>query len=265
MNTRYLHPAFKAMLASFLLMFLATSAVAQDKKKPEKAMEAPGTIATIWVIWPKEGQSSQFEAAIRKYAAWRKSAGEKISWQIYQPVVGSDLGHFVIRSGQHTWKDMDSIEAWELQAKANEAYEEQVGPFTGRAEHYFAETDTKHSHWIESPDYRYFGVSSYTTKPGTYRDRMEAMNKIQKAVEDEKWAYPYEISYGIGGRSAMNIVTPMKSYADMADPDPSLMKILAKSLGSESDAADTMKQFSNTIEGVDYTVYVHRPDLSTPK
>lgn len=265
MNTHYLNPALKAILCSFLLMILATSAVAQDEKKPEKAMEAPGTVATIWVIWPKAGQSSQFEAAIKKYGAWRKSAGEEFIWQIYQPVVGSDLAHYVIRSGQHTWRDMDTNAAWEMEAKASEAYEEQLGAMTDRAEHYFAETDTEHSHWIENPDYKYYGVSRYVTKPGTYGERMEAMNKIQKAVEDEKWAYPYEISYPIGGRSGMNIVTPMKGYADMADPDPSLMKIVAKSLGSESAAANTMKQFGNTIEGEDYTVYVHRPDLSTPK
>ena len=159
---------------------------------------------------------------------------------------------------------MDTNAAWEVQAKANEEYDKQVGAFTDRAEHYFSESDAKHSHWIDSPDYKYYGVSSYRKVPGTYKERLDALNKIQKAVEDEKWAYHYEISDAIGGDNPLQIVTPMKSYADMADPDPSLMKILAKSLCSDEAAVATMKQFGSTVERSHYSIYVHRADLSTP-
>lgn len=265
MKMRHLHRTSCMALVTLALMFVATAAFAQGAMKKETAMDAPGSIATIWVIWPKAGQAAQFETAIKNYAAWRKNAGETFNWQIYQPVVGSDLGYYVIRSGQHTWKDMDTNNAWEVQSKANDEYEKQVGQFTDKAEHYFAESDSQHSHWIESPDYKYFGVTKFHTKPGTYRDRLEALGKIKKAADDEKWAYPYEISYTVGGRDALNVVTPMRSYAEMADPDPSLMKILSKSLGSEADAEATMKQFSSTIKDSDYTVYVFRPDLSTPR
>ena len=178
-------------------------------------------------------------------------------------MVGSDLSYYVIRSGEHTWKDMDTNAAWEVQAKANETHDRQVGPFTARAEHYFSETDTRHSHWIESPDYGYFGVSTYLTKSGTYGDLLDALNKIQKAIDDEKWTYPYEIANVIGGKDAMQLVSPMKSYAELAEPDPSPMKILAKSLGSDSAAAATMKQFGES--DTDYTIYAHRPYLSTPQ
>jgi hypothetical protein len=265
MKIRNLHRSVCMALMTLLLMFVAATSMAQDAKKETMAKEAEGNIATSWLIWPKAGQSAQFEAAIKKYAAWRKTAGEKFNWQIYQPVVGSDLAHYVIRSGQHTWQDMDTNTAWEKQAKANEEYDKQVGAFTDRAEHYFTESDTKHSHWIDSPDYKYYGVSSYRKVPGTYKERTDALNKIKKAVEDEKWAYPYEISDTIGGDNPLQIVTPMKSYADMADPDPSLMKILAKSLGSDEAAEATMKQFSSTVERSHYSIYVHRADLSTPK
>lgn len=255
-------PALGALLSMMLLMFCTTAAWAQADKK---AMQEEGTIATVWKIWAKPGQEMQFEAAIKNYAAWRKSAGEKFVWHIYQPVVGSDLGHYIIRSGSHFWKDMDTNEAWEMQAKASEQYNKDVGPFTARAEHYFSELDPEHSNWIESEDYKYFSVTNFSTKPGTYADRKAALDKIQKAVEDEKWAYPYSISYNIGGSGGISIVSPMKSWADMADPDPSLMKILAKSLGSEAAADETMKSFSATYESTEDTIYVSRPDLSTPK
>lgn len=254
--------ALKALLISVSLIACASVALAQDGKK---TMEPAGNIATIWKIWAKPGQAAQFEAAIKKHAAWRKSAGETFVWHIYQPVVGSDLRHYIIRSGSHAWKDMDANSAWEVQAKAVDAYNSTVGPFADREEHYFSEFDPKHSNWIESPDYKYFEVTNFATKPGTYTDRMEAMDKIQKAVVDEKWPYPYSINYNIGGSGGMSIVSPMKSYADMADADPSLMKILAKSLASESEAKATMKQFNSTIEDSEHTIYVIRPDLSTPE
>lgn len=262
MSNSRLKPALHALLTTILLMFCTTAAWAQADKK---AMDAEGTVATIWKIWAKSGQEPQFEAALKKHAAWRKSAGEKFVWRIYQPVVGSDLGYYIIRSGSHFWKDMDANEAWAMQAKAGEAYNNEVGPFTERAEHYFAERDTKHGNWIESPDYKYYSVTHFSTKPGTYADRMAALDKIQKAVDDEKWPYPYSIAYTIGGSGGMSIVTPMKSYADMADPDPSLMKILAKSLGSESDATETMKSFSGTYKSTENTIYMYRADLSTPQ
>ena len=55
----------------------------------------------------------------------------------------------------------------------------------------------------------------------------------------------------------------MKSYADVADPNPSVRKVLTKAPGPE-DAADTaLKQFSSSFDDEQYTVYAIRPDLST--
>ncbi|MGA9423296.1 MAG: hypothetical protein WBW61_13120 [Rhodanobacteraceae bacterium] len=261
MKAQRFNPALTLLLA-LILMIPATTTFAADEPAPGNAA---GTIATIWVIWPKDGQTAQFEAALKQHAAWRKNAGESFTWSIYQPVVGSDLAHYVIRSGDHTWKDMDIEDGWETKAGASAEYDRQVGPYTARAEHYFAETDLKNSHWIDSNDYKYFGVSTYYTKPGMSADRMAAMDKINQAIVSAKWPYPFEVSSTIGGRGQLVIVDPMKSYADMADPTPSLMEVLAKSLGSKDAAAATFRQFGSTIDHSDYTVYAYRPDLSTPK
>jgi hypothetical protein len=261
MKARYLQPVLAVVLA--LVTMLAASPVGAAEKAAAKP--APGDVASIWVIWTKDGQTRQFEQAIKDYAAWRKSAGEAFSWQIYQPVAGSDMTHYVIRSGEHHWKDMDTNEAWSMQQQAGSRFDEKVGPYVKRYEHYFTEADSKHSHWIDSKDYRYFGVSHYQFKPGTRTTVQDVMDKVQKAVVDEKWPYPYEIESVIGGRGGTNIVEPMKSYADMADPDPSLAAILAKSLGSKQAATAAMTRFGTSIEDYRFTLYVYRPDLSTPK
>lgn len=262
MSIRHCKPALNALLISLLLMACATATWAQDNKK---AKEAQGSVAEIWMFWPKVGQEAQFEAGIKEHFAWRKSAGDTFVWEFYQPVVGSDLGYYVVRSGKHFWKDFDSSKAWGTQAKSGMSFHTAVGPYVERWEHYFSKLDTKHSNWIDSPDYKYFSVTNYSVKPGMYGERLEALDKIQKAVVDEKWPYPYSISENIGGSGGISIVSPMKSYAEMADPEPSLMKILAQSLVSESEAKATMKQFSSTIEKSENTIYVLRADLSTPE
>lgn len=260
MKVHHLRSALAAMLG-LVMMFVALSSTAADKPAPKAEAD---TIATTWIMWVKQGQSQQFENALKAHAAWRKQAGEKFTWQIYQPVVGSDLDHYVVRSENHHWKDLDTNAAWEQQQNAGEQFEKQVGPYVQRMEHYLSQEDSKHSHWIASKDYRYFGVTHYQFKPGTRAVVNATMDKIQKAVTDAKWPYSYSIDDRIGGRGGVDIVEPMKSYADMADPDPSMMKILASSLGSEEAAKALMQEFGSSIKDHDYTIYAYRPDLSTP-
>ncbi|MEO6076386.1 MAG: hypothetical protein ABIP56_06245 [Dokdonella sp.] len=253
------------LIALLLALFALTTTSASAADKKDAGMEKMGNIATMWLIWPKAGDEMKFESAVKQHAAWRKSAGENMVWQMYQPIVGKDLGYYVIRSGNHHWKDFDANAEWHKSAKADEAFSRDVGPFVERAEHYFEESDLKDSHWIESDDYRYFGVTNYTPKSGTGADREDAIKKIHKAVTDGKWPYGYQINYGIGGAEMMTVVVGYKSYADMAEPDPSMMKMLATSLGSEDAAKATLKQFGSSVDGSDYTVVESRPDLSTPK
>ena len=188
-----------------------------------------------------------------------------IAWLTYQPIVGTDITYYVIRSDNHQWKEFDAEDAWSNKAKTEDAYEQQLAPHVARVEHFFEETDTAHSHWVESKDYKYVGVTTRRLKSGARDDMMGALDKIQKAIMDEKWPYPYRLAWLIGGEDRLRLVVPMKSYADMADPDPSLRKVLAKSLGSEDTANATMTQFGRSFEDGDYTVFAYRPDLSTQK
>ena len=92
-----------------------------------------------------------------------------------------------------------------------------------------------------------------------------ALDKIKKAITDEKWPYHYRIAWLHGGADTLRIVVPMKSYAEMAEPNPTVHAVLAKALGSEDSANATMKQFGSSFESGDYTVFAYRPDLSTQK
>lgn len=262
MKARCLHSTLMVMLALMFVLLPGTGAVAADKAMSK----APaGNIADRWVLWPKAGQTKEFEAALKEHAAWRKKAGEPFAWSIYQPIVGTDLTYYVIRSDGHQWKDLDADDAWGTKAGADAMYEQQLGTHVARAEHFFEETDSAHSQMDDSKDYKYFGVTTRHLKPGSRSEMMAALEKIHKALTDEKWPHHYRLAWLVGGHDSLRIVVPMKSYAEMADPDPSLYAVLTKALGSADAAGSTLKQFGSSFEDDDYTVYAYRPDLSTQK
>ena len=262
MKAHYRCSALAGMLTLVFLLLPGMAAVAADKTVSKTTT---GNIADRWVLWPKAGHEKEFEAAVKEHAAWRKKAGEPLDWLTYQPIVGTDLTYYVIRSDNHQWKEFDAEDAWSTKAKVNDAYNQQLAPHVARVEHFFEETDTAHSQWAESKDYKYVGVTSRHLKAGSRSEMTAALDKIQKAITDEKWPYHYRLAWLIGGGDTLRIVVPMKSYADMAEPNPSVHKVLAKALGSEDAANATMKQFGSSFEGGDYTVFAYRPDLSTQK
>jgi hypothetical protein len=259
MKLSYRKTAWAGMLMLAFLL-LPGIGVAADKAASKAAA---GNIADRWVMWPKPGEAKAFEAGVKEHAAWRKKAGEPFTWITYQPIVGTDLTYYVIRSDEHQWKDFDAEDAWSAKAKVEEAYEQQVGSHVAHVEHFFEETDASHSNYAPGKEYKYFGVTSRHLKPGSRSDMMGAIEKIHKALQDAKWPYHYRLAWLIGGENTFRVVIPMKNYADMADPDPSLRSVLAKALGSDDAAGATLKQFGTSFENDDYTVYVVRPDLST--
>ena len=99
----------------------------------------------MWVFWPKEGHAEAFETATKTHLAWRKQAGETFVWEGYQPVLGTDLAHYVFRSPDHGWADFDAHQAWSTKAKADEAFAKDILPHVARYEHTMAEEDYEHS------------------------------------------------------------------------------------------------------------------------
>ncbi|MBS0589467.1 MAG: hypothetical protein JSR65_02375 [Proteobacteria bacterium] len=262
MNARCLRHLLALILG---LLFVVTVFPTFAADKPAAKMPTAGTISDRWVVWPKADHAREFEAAIKEYVAWMKKAGDAFDWAAYQPIVGTDLTYYVFRSDGHQWKDFDAEEVWRTKADDNAQFEKLVGPHVAKVEHFFVEFDADHSHTVGNPrDYKYYQGVTYRVKPGAGADAMAAIDKIHKALQSQKWAYPYRLEWQTGGRDGLRIVNQFKSYADMADPTPTVREVLTKALGAE-DAAATLKQFGSSLERVDDTIGVSRPDLSTQK
>ncbi len=255
-----------AFTAAALCQAAPTLAADPPKAAPAAAaQEMPGTLADFWSFWPKAGHEAQFEAAVKSHLAWRKQAGEGWTWEAYQPVVGTDLTHFIYRSGDHHWADFDAQQAWEEAKKAGEAFNRDVAPHVERYEHTLDEADYAVSHWVENPDYRYFMVQAHKLRAGGSGAIRAAASEIHKSLQAGGWTGNYAISREIGGAGAFMLVFPYKSYAEMEDPKPGFMEVLAKGAGSMEAAQAMLEKFDGAVEAVDTRVYMARPDLSTPK
>lgn len=251
-----------ALVACLLAVCLASPAAAADKMGKEKVQH---NVADTWMFWPKHGENEAFVAGMKKHVAWRKSAGDPFEWQVYTPVVGSKLGYYLVRSGNHTWADMDTEDAWGQKTEAGKHYQEDVGVHVWKYQHFFGVANEEMSHWINDKGYRYFGVSTYHFKSGHGADINEVLKKVHEAVTKQKWPYSYSIGYTVGGKGGMTFVTPMKNWAGMAEPSPSLMDVMTKAMGSKEAARKLFDKFSAAVKSREYTIYMYRADLSTPE
>lgn len=251
------------------------AAASQAAEPPKKAAAAPaasaaapampGKLADFWTFWPKAGHEAQFEAAMKSHLAWRKQAGEGWTWEAYQPAVGTDLAHYLFRSGQRRWADFDAQQTWEAANKASDAFNRDVAPHIERYEHSIEEEAYDISHWVDGPDYRYFQVQTHNVKAGANAAIYEAAAAIHNALQAGGWTGSYAIAREISGRGAFKLAFPYTSYAAMEDPQPGFMEVLAKGAGSAESAQALMQKFDGAVESTDTTIYVTRPDLSTQK
>jgi len=243
----------------------AKPAAAAASAAPAAPAAMPGKLADFWIFWPKAGHEAEFEAAVKAHVGWRKQMREGFFWEAYQPVVGSDLARYVFRSGQHHWADFDAQQVWELANKADEMFNRDVAPLLARYEHYIEEEDYASSHWVEGVDYRYFMVAEHKLKPGMSGAIAEATAKIHKGLQAGGWTQSYALSRSIGGPGGLTLVFPYASYAAMEEPKPGFMEVLTKGMDSPAAAQAAIQQFDDSVAESDTTIYMVRPDLSTPK
>lgn len=249
----------------WLALLIALGALAAVAPAIAEETEKPGELASVWVFWPQPGHQAELEAGIKAHGAWRRESGEGWVWNVYQPVVGDDLAHYVIRSAGHHWADLDAQEAWERESGAVARYMEQMGVHVARAEHYLMQMDAEHSKWDFEGIPRFVGVGTHHLQPGAYARMLEALGKVHQAAVEGSWPQSWGIAWIIGGGGGMTVATPFANWADMAEPDPPFMKLLTDALGSPEAARETMEQLQGAFADESYTIYAFRPDLSTPR
>ncbi|GAA4867524.1 hypothetical protein [Luteimonas vadosa] len=252
------HLSIRACRA-WLILLVATFALS-----PLLAAAQENNVSSAWVLWPKAGHTEQFEKAIREHAEWRKKAGEGFTWNIYQPTVGDDLGHYTIFSGGHAWADFDKNQKWSMDSKASAAFNRDVAPHVERVSHYFYENEDDISYWNVDRQFPMYAVTRMKLGPGQYGNFRAAVSKAREAATAQKYGGNWLLRSVTGGQDDMTLVIPHDSYASMSGPSPTFIEVMAKHMGGQDKAVKNMTAIQSAIEGGDTTIYVFRPDLSTP-
>ena len=67
-------------------------------------------LARIYFVDPKPGMAGQLEEALKTHLEWRKQHNDSWTWATFHVVNGDNFGQYGIRSGGHTWADLDAYE-----------------------------------------------------------------------------------------------------------------------------------------------------------
>lgn len=227
----------------------------------EAEAKSPPNLADTWIVHVANGNEGAFEAAFKAHVEARKAAGDPRAWQVYTPVIGDDFGYYVIRSCCFDWGDQDTYDAWSLESKMGEHWNENVHPHVDGYEHYINVLDFENSHWPADQAVNFVGVTVWDVKPGGYRAMEAARVAMSKAAKEHGWSRHWSWASGVGGSEAVILASPFANWAAMAPPEPGFAAFLAEKLGAEK-AQQMMSDFSSNLRPGEYTVYRHRKDLS---
>ena len=242
------------LLAVFLLLaFTSFTANAQD------------TVNLGYTITPKAGMISELEAALKKHVEWRIQEGDPWTWNIYSKSIGTDLLQYGIRSGNHSWTDLDDYGSFAPKGQAH--FFETVSPYI---ETFNSGIDTEIeslAHWGEPSDSPapLVQIITYDLKPDGQPAFMAAMEKVMEAVNKEGFPMRFGFFSNIlgDGSGTISAVVVHENWASFQEPEENIMALLTKVHGAE-EAQKTFGKFSASMNGSTTEVWSHRPDLSTP-
>lgn len=247
----------RAIRALFLVVLVAVAALAAAREVRAQ------NIARTYVMTPAPGQSQAFEKALTAHARWRAQAGDPWNWAVYQVVDGENLGSFVVRSGGHTWADLDAYDAGFGQ-QGDARFNADVGPLLAHISSSITQEDTTLARMPEGPEgYNLVHVTHYHVKPEQGQAFHALLGKIHKAIVDSDWPVHYAFANTVSGADGQSVIMAgfHDSWADFAEPDPSFDRMLADAYGQE-EAGKMMQAFGDAVWGWDSMTLRFRPDMS---
>ena len=224
-----------------------------------------GEIARLYLVDVKDGMGPRFESALKSHTEWRRTNGDPWAWTIYTVVNGTNLGDFVIRSGNHTWAELDAYE--DFLNKGTIHYYASVGPYINGVTSHITRMRADQVRWPEDPStIKYIEIVNYLLKPGHAAAFRKAITKAHDAATQTDWSGRYAWEWMVNGGPVplATLVLPFTSYADMDTDDDGVGAMLTKVYGEE-EANALMEGFAGASASVETQLLRFRPDLSLMK
>lgn len=221
-----------------------------------------GNLAKLYQITVKPGHQAEFVAALKEHTEWRKQEGDPWNWTVYQVVNGQNLGDFLIRSGNHSWAELDGYE--DFLAKGSVPFNKNVGPHIESITNSITSVDTTCVNWPENNDeVKLLSVLVFHLKPGHEWTFSQLTRKFDKAVKANNREGHYVFIWPENGLPGprVTLVMPYKNWAEMAGPKESLGDFIYRVMGAD-EAQKFWDGINDAIRSTESFVLKVRPDLS---
>lgn len=220
-------------------------------------------VARIYEFSPAPGKGPAFEKALKAHAAWREKAGDPWTWHVYQVVNGEHLGEFIVRSGDHTWADLDAYEAG-FGPKGSERFQADVAPLLASESSRIAVDDTAHQILPDTPDgYALISLVFYHLKADKTQAFDAIVDQVHKALVKSGWPGHYAWFYVVNGAEGpvRGLAIFHKDWASFKNPDPSLSQVLKNFYGSNVQE-HMSRTWGENFWSTESMVLRYRPDMS---
>lgn len=245
------------MAITWLSLIASFSLVAQESNEV--------VLADEWVVTVNVNDRQAFESALSKHMKFRVDAKDPRQWEVYTQVIGERMQEYVLRSCCTNWNSIEAYRDWSASSKTSAHWNKTVSKYTQGANHYYSEIDTENSNWDNEKEFKYFGVSRMFVKQGQGFVLQKSIKEISDAAKKMQWEKSFSWQSPIGGSNRIELVVGYENYSAMTPPKASFFQRLTEQMGDKAKATSLLETYSKHFTSTDYSVYVHRKDLSMKK
>lgn len=215
-----------------------------------------------WLV-PKAEESRAVEEALGDFTGWLRQEGEPWRWSVFRVIAGDELGTWVLRSGGHTWDELDARDAG-FGPRAIERFESEVLPLLESATLQIEETNEEMSRRAEEgPRPTLYHITEWKLEPGAVGSFYRAVDSIMESHEQA--GIPFYSSYFDVVASNGVTVRRSRNYAGWISFQgaPRFGETLVSTHGSAR-AEEILESYRKAVKSVRDFVLRGYPELRVP-
>lgn len=231
---------------------------------PAQGTAQGSTLAFSFYVTPEAGSELAFEAAWRAHMEFREANGDPWTWEVFQEAIGDNVGRYVIRSANHSWADLDAVQAHESAQALQSHFLTTVAPLARETRSAVFGLQESISHLPpEDPPMNVVAVSVFRIDAENQMAMQEALQEYHAAATEAD-VYHAVLAPVVGGGDGPSILLASfaESFAGLEEPSPNILETMNAQHGEER-TQEIAQAFLAGIEGAHSYILVRRPDLSS--
>ena len=242
---------------------LALLAPALASPTPVQAQDdEPMMLGYVVQVTPLRGQSAGFEAGMAGYLEDFAAQGLTTEWHTFEVMTGENAGSYYVTSFGHTWSTMDAVFA--EGSGLDDSFRANIEPRVEDAHPQFmaVRPDLSHMSEMGSPPRlsQLFWIRPHMAEAQAFE---ASLREMVGAAADAEWPYEWIVYQRVNGGVLPQYVVQIngESFADFAEPDPSMFEMMQEQMG-EDEAQAFFEALSATMAYETSEMVGYREDLS---